>query len=174
MYLSVPPADKTEPKPQPAPEQSGLVTVLSANSGLYSSNLTLPMLNLLGMTVLPRSFGKHVSLERDWRTSQGLVRLHADIGRVHPFIEGSFLIIDGRLVNIFLADPNPSAIFREDRRMSELLSLGAAKSPYWFAGLTVDLGRGFALGAGGTALVVDNRPFFAGALILTVPLGFKR
>jgi len=170
MPLSVPPVEKTEPTPRPVTEQPGLVTVLSSNGLLLRSDLSLPIINLVGMTVLPRSFGKHISLEKDWRTSQGLLRVHADIGRLHPFVEGSFLVIDGRIVNILMADPNPSAVLREDRRLSELLFLGAERSPYWFGGVTVDLGRGFALGIGGTAITVADRPFYAGALILTVPL----
>lgn len=171
--LAPPPSDNREPQvPQPVPEQQSLAPLLSSVSPLWRGDLALPMLNLVGMTVLPRTFGKYVSLEKDWRTSQGLLRLHADLGRFHPFVEGSLMVIDSRVVNIFLPEPGPVTVLREDRKVAELLFLGAARSPYWFGGVTVDLGKGFAVALGGTALYLD-RPFAAGALILTFPLGPK-
>ncbi len=165
--------EKKGPPPAPIVEQPGLIPILAANGALLRSDLSLPVLNLVGRTLLPKTFPKFVSLEKDWRTSQGLLRLHANIGRVHPFVEGSMIVVDGRIINLLLSDPNPSPVLREDRRVSELLFLGAARSPYWFGGVIIDLGKGFAVGIGGTALYVD-RPFYAGALILTVPLAPQR
>ncbi len=151
-----------------------LYSALSANGNFLHGELTLPALNFaLGMTLVSKTFGNFVSMEKDWRTSQGLLRLHADIGKVHPFVEGSFLSIDPRIIAAILPDLDPSAPIREDRRQAELLSATATRSPYWFGGLTFDLGRGFTVSIGGTALLIDG-PFYAGAIIFSIPLGPKR
>ena len=67
-FPPMPPRDD-KPPTQVVPGPSDLVSVMSSTGSFLHKDVSMPMLNIVGMTLATRSLGNIVSIEKDWRTS---------------------------------------------------------------------------------------------------------
>lgn len=111
----------------------------------------------------------HVQIDHLWRSASGSLMISARIGRFRPFVELGYMVIDSSLMVTF--DKQTSSLLASAKVHPNRFLNNGISSPFYMAGLHVDLGRGFQLRLGGALFAYDDMRFLAAEGTLAIPIG---
>jgi hypothetical protein len=115
----------------------------------------------------------HVEVAHDWRAVSGSLVLSLDLGRVRPYVDVGYMVIDSSIVATF--DQKAAGLLADAKVRPNRFYNDGTSSLFYIAGAQVDLGRGFGFRLGGTFIPAgDDKFFYAGEGAFVIPLDIPK